>query len=576
MATPTLVTVHGRLADLVDGAAGTVVFRCYRTLTNAPDILPPFEAVAVADSLGEFTIALPATNDPAWVPQGWAYSVHVQAGGGARGSLQLDYQTTSVELADLLQIDGIAGDGVTYATLAQLAEHTAAADPHPQYALESALGDAAALDVGTTTSTVAAGNDARITTAQAAVRTRPARPGLLPVTHFQAGHGWTFDGNQAGTSNTDDTSTWARGTQSLKMVTAGTSTWTLVRSNGAPTLDATGKDLEVWVKTGSADDAGVIYAYAGDSGLANHWVWEISQAAWNAAGMNVLPDGVWTVLTLSFANAVVNGSPTRTAITDWGFAVQDANAAATVWFGGLDLAPARTDYPNGLVSICFDDTFGAQYTLARPALDTYSYAATLFPIIDRVDTSTYLTTTQIRSLQDDHGWEVGVHASTTAAHDGYALLDAAAIRADFDACTAWMATAGLAFQGSYAYPLGQFTGGQADDLPPGVSARTITNWHSFNTLPAARPLRLWSASGIGGSGGLAVADIIASGGLLDRTVDGKAWLILTIHDVVSGASAGVNECSAADLATLLAAIDTRGMTVLPVGAVMRTAAALGA
>lgn len=580
MATPTLVTVVCRLETVADDIeqAGAIVFRCYEPLVGPAELITPFETVVAVAAGADTTVQLPATDDPAWTPQGWTYSVAVHAGGGVRGTMQLGYQATTVNLVDVLQVDGSATAGQSYIPLTDsTATGRAVLAAADAAAARTAIGaGTSSLTLGTTSATAASGDDNRILTAQATTRARPARPGMVPVTHFQAGHGWTFAGGQAGTSNTDDTSTWARGTQSLKMVTTGTGTWTLVRSNGAPTLDATGKDLEIWVKTLSADNAGVIYVYAGDSGLSNHYVWELNKSDWNAAGMNVLPDGEWTLLTLSFVNAVVTNTPTRSAITDWGFAVQDAGAAATVWFGGLDLVPARTDYPAGLVSICFDDTFGGQYTIARPALDTYSYAATLFPIIDRADASTYLTTTQIQALQNEHGWEVGVHASTAAVHDGYASLDAGAIRADFDACTTWMATNGLAFQGSYAYPLGQFTAGQADDLPAGVSARTITNWHSFNTLPVARPQRLWSASGIGGSGGLAVADIVAADGLLDRTADGGAWLVLTLHDVVAGTPGGVNECSAADLATLLAGINSRGMTVLPVGAVMRTAAALGA
>ena len=42
-----------------------------------------------------------------------------------------------------------------------ISSHVAAADPHPGYALESSLGSAALLNVGTTTGTVAAGNDNR-------------------------------------------------------------------------------------------------------------------------------------------------------------------------------------------------------------------------------------------------------------------------------------------------------------------------------------------------------------------------------------------------------------------------------
>ena len=56
-----------------------------------------------------------------------------------------------------------------------ISTHEAAADPHPSYALESSLGGAALLDVGTTTGTVAAGDDSRFipaggTTGQALIK----------------------------------------------------------------------------------------------------------------------------------------------------------------------------------------------------------------------------------------------------------------------------------------------------------------------------------------------------------------------------------------------------------------------
>jgi hypothetical protein len=117
MATPTLITVHGALAGLAGVLHGTVTFTAHRALTGADTVMPPFTITAAADAGGEFTVILPATNDPAWLPADWAYSVVVHAGGGARGSLQLDYQNASVELADLLQIDGAAEPGVSYVPL---------------------------------------------------------------------------------------------------------------------------------------------------------------------------------------------------------------------------------------------------------------------------------------------------------------------------------------------------------------------------------------------------------------------------------------------------------------------------
>lgn len=116
-----LVAVHGRLDTLPSGgAAGTVRFECPYTLVGTTDnsIVGPFVVTAGLDASGEFTISLPATNDPQWTPVNWAYSVRINVGVATiSGTLQLDYQTTTVELADLLQVDGAAVTGTTYIPL---------------------------------------------------------------------------------------------------------------------------------------------------------------------------------------------------------------------------------------------------------------------------------------------------------------------------------------------------------------------------------------------------------------------------------------------------------------------------
>jgi hypothetical protein len=120
----TLVTVAIRF-DLPPsgGASGVAQFSAPYALTGPTDnsIVPPFTKAVTLAADGTGTVQLPATNDPDWTPQGWAYNVVVQLGSATvRGTLQLDYLTASVQLADLLQVDGAATPGVTYATLAQL------------------------------------------------------------------------------------------------------------------------------------------------------------------------------------------------------------------------------------------------------------------------------------------------------------------------------------------------------------------------------------------------------------------------------------------------------------------------
>jgi hypothetical protein len=105
------------------GASGTVRFTCQSTLVGATDdsIVAPFTVSATLDANGEASVQLPATNDPQWVPLDWSYAVYAVIGTATiRGTLQLDYLTASVQLADLIQVDGAATVGVTYATLAQL------------------------------------------------------------------------------------------------------------------------------------------------------------------------------------------------------------------------------------------------------------------------------------------------------------------------------------------------------------------------------------------------------------------------------------------------------------------------
>jgi hypothetical protein len=184
----TLVTVAVQ-CDLPPsgGATGMVQFTSPTPLVGPTDnsIVPPFTVSAALSATGSATVQLPATNDPDWTPQGWTYAVRVQAGSqDFRGTLQLDYQTTSVQLADLIQVDGAATVGVTYATLAQL--NAVDAD------VTAAEGNITALQtsVGTLTTNLATAN----------ATANGASAGSVKATD----HGlvaWTFDpaGVQAGT-----------------------------------------------------------------------------------------------------------------------------------------------------------------------------------------------------------------------------------------------------------------------------------------------------------------------------------------------------------------------------------------
>ena len=128
-----LITVAGHVDALpAGGGAGMARFlHAYPLLGPTSDsMVPPRWEYATIDAAGDWTIDLPPTNHPSWTPVDWAYQAEVFTSAGVvLGTLQLDYQTLTVQFADLFQPAGAATTGTTYATLAQLALKADSASP---------------------------------------------------------------------------------------------------------------------------------------------------------------------------------------------------------------------------------------------------------------------------------------------------------------------------------------------------------------------------------------------------------------------------------------------------------------
>lgn len=117
----TLITVTGQIAGWPDESPCTVRFICPQWLTGPADdvLVAPFSVDAGVTSDGEFTADLPATDDPTWVPQGWAYIVLMTSGSHTiRGTLTLPYDGGPVELSDRIDLDYATVPGAAYVLLA--------------------------------------------------------------------------------------------------------------------------------------------------------------------------------------------------------------------------------------------------------------------------------------------------------------------------------------------------------------------------------------------------------------------------------------------------------------------------
>jgi hypothetical protein len=106
----TTVTLHGQILnpDGLTPAVGTVTFNTLIELRDIVDniIYTPASYVATLDVNGEFTIVLPATDNPDITPLNWVYQVYVSTTAWRETFyIQLPFAPGTTELADLEQLD---------------------------------------------------------------------------------------------------------------------------------------------------------------------------------------------------------------------------------------------------------------------------------------------------------------------------------------------------------------------------------------------------------------------------------------------------------------------------------------
>ncbi|WP_329269699.1 polysaccharide deacetylase family protein [Streptomyces sp. NBC_01451] len=403
---------------------------------------------------------------------------------------------------------------------------------------------------------------------------------------FQAGHGWSAGGAGTASAEPNDTSVFVRGTQSVRVTTTGTGTQSYVRRTAQPAMNLTGKMIRLLLRVEDTAKLSKLVFYLGSGSFANFFAWTFHNHS--ATSANYVQSGEWVTVHLQWADVTsavgtysmsAAGVPsTRTGFTDMSFAVYDnAGGPVTYRLQSVELVPdTSTVFPKGAVSLTFDDSHSSVHSLARPTMDAYGFAGTVYNIADAIGTGTFLTVDQMRSMQDFSGWEMGGHSYATAAHTAsYSSLTAQQVDDDFRQLREWLVSNGFNSE-HFAYPHGAFqktTDGVPVDL---IATRHFTTARSIisetiESFAPAMPYRLKALTGINdgsGIGGTTLAALTAAGGRLDRCANNGDWLILCLHRIVAGTPASSTEISQAGLDTLMAAISSRGIPVVTVSEAM--------
>lgn len=406
---------------------------------------------------------------------------------------------------------------------------------------------------------------------------------------FQTGHGWTTSGPAS--SNLNDTSQFVRGTQSVSMTTTGTGTAASLSKLAGSALDLTGKAIRVIFRCTNVAKISSVNFFAGTSSLASNFKWRLNPVT---ASNGFITEGEWVTATFGWAEVSTatgytisaSGVPSvKSGFTDLRFQViDDATGPVTTYVQAIEVVPdVATTFPNGLVSITFDDSHQSVYDYARPKMDALGYAGTQYTIVSQLGTAGRFTVNELTQLQNLSGWEVGLHAYDGTMHTNrYTTYTAAQVAADFRNGRAWASQNG--FRGdSFAYPGGDFGPTTDAVMVDQIAARYFTTARSIlatngswpsgtfaaESFPPAMPHRLRSMSSISSTsaGAANPTAMVAAGGTLDKVVQGT-WLIMCFHSIVTGAAASATEISQTDFNTLMDGLAARNITVLPVGDAM--------
>lgn len=356
--------------------------------------------------------------------------------------------------------------------------------------------------------------------------------------------GWTnyFNNGEVSLDSTD----FISGTASVKIVTvANSSTACGARKTISPSLNWRNKTFKIWVKADNWDLINLAYLVISTSGsFASSYRISLKPFMTNPVYYN----GRWVELILPQSKFVVrNGTPDWSTVNDVMVQVfGEAGGTTTIKFDGMSVIDNPT---KALISITFDDGHISQFTLAKPVLDKYGYAATNFIIPDYVGTDNYNTQDQV-DIEADCGWDISGHHQTNF-HDLSPTERVAALKS----IRSYLNSHGYKGSDIFAYP----NGAEDPDINKIVRrffsvARTIVDApQSINYMD---PLRI-SCRLVHNYDTPSTVQ-----GWIDSAIANNEWLILCFHKITSPATNAIHY-TPADFTTVIDYIATKGVPVLP-------------
>lgn len=353
------------------------------------------------------------------------------------------------------------------------------------------------------------------------------KPAPFAAIGTQTGHGWVQSGSHAAGSNLNDTSDFVLGSQSVKIVTATTSSASVEKTG--LNIDGSDAHLRVWLKVPDMAATSIVSVYAFSNGLlgGNYYLWNIISSATAYSDASFIRQGEWVGFSLPWSAATPTGTPTRDKIDALRFRITPVTAGAVLQFNGFDVVKNQAAYGKGVVSLTFDDSNVSQYDTARPIMDKYGFPGTAYMLPGNVDGgANSMTTAQVQALHRDYGWEVGSHLAWGL--DEHANFPVANLDADILRVRQWLKKSGFRGADSGAYPYGRITTPIVQTSSKYVYAARASAGASnlkAETLPPSDPMRIRPLSITSTT---TVASVTAA---VDKAIAQREWLVLIFHGI---------------------------------------------
>lgn len=391
----------------------------------------------------------------------------------------------------------------------------------------------------------------------------PALPRLI----FTARSGWQLVGAyDAATSNASDVTDTFLGDRTAVVVGNGTPAQFFALQKTGLKANAQGCNVRIWLKVGAVSTLGQLSLWMGnDSGSTAFAATLLNWTSATDSISNEIKPNEWTVLDIPWSAFTVQaGNPDRKRIDKIqliGY-TKTTGTPTTVKLGAVAFVPDdRPLWPKGVVSLSFDDSDVSQLS-AKQYMDRFGFVGTLFPIIGALDTANALTTQNVLDMAAC-GWEIGAHASTSAAHGtGLPAMSHADRMTELNTIKQWQLTNGV-WSPTHAYPVGWLDTASAKDVAAaGYNCSRMASGFTYDTPRTSSRFRIRAQNASTGNVNLlaAIKRIEANGG----------WLNIMFHRLVNASPTG-NDAFLASLISICDYLGARGIPVATIGQVVASA-----